>query len=155
MKKFILVIFVIITLFILNNISTTTAVINYETSDDNIYLLDFTEENLSTNNFKLKIAPFTGYTYEIRRIVPKHNTNLKKYYTYDFSNLDEGTENFKKDYINILKKNNLFDEIEKVYLDGVEISKVEIYSTKEALVKFLKKYPKVKYKIITSDYKSI
>lgn len=158
MKKVLSVILVIFILIILisNKEENTRFVMDYDESyNDNIYLLDFSEENLSTNNFKLKIAPFMGYSYIIRKIEPKYNSELKKYYTYDFRDIDVGIDKFKIDYINILRKNNLHDEIEKTYKNGIEISTVEIYSTKEALIKFLKKYPKVKYEIIPSNYESL
>ena len=151
MKKVIIPLIVIFFICIFLSLKhNTKTVMEYEISSniDNVYLLDFSNEVLSTNNFKLKIAPFTCYSYIIRKIYPKYNRNLKKVYTYDFRNIDEGIENFKKDYISKLRSNNLFDEIEKIYEQGIVISKIEIYTTKEAMNKFIKKYPNVKYKVI-------
>lgn len=153
MKKLIILLIVIFFILAMCKFNQTeSTVMEYDSNIDNVYLLDFNDEVLSSNNFKLKIAPFTGYAYVIRKICPKYNRNLKKCYTYDFRNLDEGIDNFKNDYINLLRENELDDEVDKVYKTGIIISKVEIYTTKEALMKFIKKYPNVKYKILTKNY---
>lgn len=157
MKKILISIFIvlIIAIMVLSCQTKSVLVMDYNENNDNIYELDFTEEILSTKNFKLKVAPFTGYSYIIRKIYPKYNREIKEYFVYDFRDIDDGIENFKIDYINGLRKEYLYDEIEKVYKKGIVISKIEIYSNKEALNKFLKKYPKVKYKIISKEYESL
>lgn len=157
MKKIILSIIIIFIFgYIFNSISNSEsrAVMEYEdnTNINNVYYLDFSDEVLSTNNFKLKIAPFMGYRYVIRRIYPKYNTEIKKYYTYDFNNIDVGIQNFKEDYVSNLREENLYDEIDKVNKTGVIIKGIEIYTNKTALNRFLKKYPKVEYKILDINY---
>lgn len=156
MKKIIISIIVVFFIIISFNIKNNDLlVMDYDENIDNIYVLNFTNEILSTNNFKLKIAPFTGYSYIIRKIYPKNNRDIQEYYTYDFRDLDEGINNFKTDYINNLRKNNLFDEVDKVYKSGVIISKIEIYTTKEAFDKFIEKYPRVEYEVISTNYESL
>lgn len=156
MKKIFLSIIIIFILgFLIKNSSNDSKTVMEYNDDYNInsiYYLDFSNEILSTNNFKLKIAPFTGYNYVIRRIYPKYNSDLKKYYIYDFDNIDLGVQNFKDDYISYLRSEKLYDEVDKVLRTGIVIKGIEIYTSKEALKKFNKKYPKVKYKILNENY---
>ena len=61
-------------------------------------------------------------------------------------------QNFKDDYISYLRSENLYDEVDKVLRTGIVIKGIEIYTSKEALKKFNKKYQKVKYKILNENY---
>lgn len=150
MKKiislFIIIFFIIL---IINNTSDNKNVIStmkYEDDSNisNIYYLDYSDEVLSTNNFKLKISPLKYYNYVIRKIYPKYNGHVKEYFTYDFSN-SNSIDDFKEDYIKILRDNHMYEEIDKTKMTGIIIKGLEVYTTKEAIDNYLKKYPKVKY----------
>lgn len=142
-----IIIFFIILIINKTNTNNDISVMKYEDDSNisNIYYLDYSNEVLSTNNFKLKISPLKYYDYVIRKIYPKYNGHVKEYYTYDFSNTNS-IDNFKEDYLNLLRNNHMYEEIDKTKMTGIIIKGLEIYTTKEAIENYLKKYPKVKYK---------
>ena len=155
MKKLLITLFIIIIFFYAFMFVKDEKVIstmNYlETNEiDDVYFLDFSNENLTTKNFKLKIAPFTGYAYKVNKIYPKFYID-KEYYSYDFNNIDLDIEKFTEEYISDLKRNFNYDEIDKVKTDGIKIVGVELYAQKDALTKFNKKYPNVKYYNVRSN----
>ena len=152
MRNLIFSLIIIIILFFLSLYVKDNTIYTFnEIENGNLYLLDYENENLNTNNFKLKIGPITGYYYKINKIYPKY-FNEKEYYSYDFKNIDEDLNDLKTEYISNLKKNYNYNEIDKVNEVGIDIKAIELYTTKDALTVLKNKFPKVK--IISLDKKS-
>ena len=152
MRNLIFSLIIIIILFFLSLYVKDNTIYTFnEIENGNLYLLDYENENINTNNFKLKIGPLTGYYYKINKIYPKI-VNEKEYYSYEFKNIDEDLNDFKTEYISNLKKNYNYNEIDKANEVGIDIKAIELYTTKDALTVLKNKFPKVK--IISLDKKS-
>ena len=117
MKKFI--VFLIFFLFI--NVPSKDIMVFNESENTSYYELDFRNENLTLDNFKLKMATFTSYEY-----------NIKKVYI----------DNSIKEYLNELKENYSYDRLDND-INMTRINKVELYCEEDALTIFRRKYPKV------------
>ena len=119
----------------------------------NHYELIFDSENLNLNNFKLKMASFTSYDHNIKKVYFNYADKLenffknKEYFSFDNTSLNNGIEKLKNEYNKVLKDNYLYDELESSINDTV-IKKVEIYCEKAAITRFKAKYPNVKINII-------
>lgn len=143
MKK-VLIVIIIIFLFIINYNKSSINAFNYMSFNENdIYFLDFTNDCLNTRNIKLKLSIFTGYNYKVNKIYPKKVIN-KLYYSYDFLSIDKDTEKFTNEYINDLKNNYYYNIVDDVKKSGINLVGIELYSQKEAIERFKKKYPNVK-----------
>ena len=155
MRNLIFSLIIIIILFFLSLYVKDNTIYTFnEIENGNLYLLDYENENLNTNNFKLKIGPITGYYYKINKIYPKY-FNEKEYYSYDFKNIDEDLNDLKTEYISNLKKNYNYNEIDKVNEVGIDIKAIELYTTKDALTVLKNKFPKVKIISIAKKSKKI
>ena len=144
MKKMLYFILIIIVLFIqYYKISDTNAkeIINDDSNINYTYYLDFNNEILSTNNLKLKLSLFFNDNSVIIKYYPKYNTDLKEYFSYDKEKIDS----FKNDYLNLLRNDNRYDEINKTMETGVIIKGIEVYTTMNSINNYLKKYPNIKY----------
>lgn len=134
MKK---IIFLIFFLIVIINIPKEDKMVFNEIINTDHYELDFKEENLNIGNFKLKMATFTSYEYYIKRVYIKD-----KYISFNNESFNIGIEKLKEEYIQILKDNHMYNELDKD-INMTKIDKVEIYTQKAALNKFKEKYPKV------------
>lgn len=156
MKKIFLFLF-ILSLFIMNmelyiNKDDNTKSVMYEYSDDveSDYDLYFEDENLNLGNFKLKLATFTSYHYQIKRVYFKCDNNSKEYFknkeyfSFIGNNLNEGIDNLKEQYILIVKENNLYNDFNEITNNYIKIRRVRIYTSPVAIKKFKSKYPKVR-----------
>ncbi len=115
MKKIILLI-IFIFLFNLNyseNIVTTFK----ENNLNNFYILEFPNNNLSTNNF-------LNYFSDVQVIWIEFNTkyDIKKRYVY--KDIDE----VKNKYIDELNKNNYKMDAINMFVSGIVINKIKVYS---------------------------
>ena len=153
MKKF-LIIFLIFFLFFITTIKITDDdqyVMSVNSDDSNYYELIFDEELLNFRNFKLKLASFTSYEYNITKVYIKYSENVKdyfknkEYFSFDNTNLNLGIEKIKNEYITVLKNNYLYTELDKDVND-VQIYKIDLYCNKDALTKLKTKFPKIKVK---------
>ena len=115
MKKIIILI-IFIFLFNLNyseNIMTTFK----ENNLNNFYILEFPNNNLSTNNF-------LNYFDDIQVIWIEFNTkyNVKKRYVY------KDIVDVKNKYIEELNKNNYKVDAINMFVSGIVINKIKVYS---------------------------
>lgn len=115
MKKIIILI-IFIFLFNLNyseNIMTTFK----ENNLNNFYILEFPNNNLSTNNF-------SNYFDDIQVIWIEFNTkyNVKKRYVY------KDIVDVKNKYIEELNKNNYKVDAINMFVSGIVINKIKVYS---------------------------
>ena len=115
MKK-IIVLIIFIFLFNLNyseNIVTTFK----ENNLNNFYILEFPNNNLSTNNF-------LNYFSDVQVIWIEFNTkyDIKKRYVY--KDIDE----VKNKYIDELNKNNYKMDAINMFVSGIIINKIKVYS---------------------------
>ena len=115
MKK-IIVLIIFIFLFNLNyseNIMTTFK----ENNLNNFYILEFPNNNLSTNNF-------LNYFSDVQVIWIEFNTkyDIKKRYVY--KDIDE----VKNKYIDELNKNNYKMDAINMFVSGIVINKIKVYS---------------------------
>ena len=135
MKK--IIAFLIFFLIPINTYSTEIPVFN---EYNNYYELDFKNENLDLGNFKLKMATFTSYEYNIKKVYI--NNSIKEYYSFNNESFNDGIESLKEEYIENLKENYMYNELDND-INNTIISKVELYCEQDALTIFKKKYPKV------------
>ena len=152
MKKVLISLFFLFCLFmlILNNEDESQFVMGEITQNNSYYYeLDFNNDILTFRNFKLKLGIFTSYNYYIKKVFIKYPGNIKdrlldkKYFSFDNSNFNFGIERLKNEYIVMLKDNNLYDELDKD-INDVVIEKVHLYCTRDALTKFMYKFPNVR-----------
>ncbi|MBP3635359.1 MAG: hypothetical protein J6J17_02730 [Bacilli bacterium] len=151
MKKNI-VFLIILILFILKiNMNEDSKLVMLENNNTNNYHYEliFNKEKLNFRNFKLKLATFTSYEYNIKKVyIENDKENLKKYYSFDNDNFISGIEKIKNNYIHNLKSNYLYNDLDKD-IDETLINKIEIYTEPDAINIFKKKYPSVE--IISLD----
>lgn len=148
MKKFIIISIFFLFIILFNNSIDETEMAMATNINDNYYELIFKNEDLNFRNFKLKLGIFTSYEYKITKVYIDYNENIKEYFvdkeyiSFDNTNFNLGIEKLKEEYNVMLKEKYLYDEIDKD-INDIKISKVEIYTTQEALNKFKSKYPNV------------
>lgn len=149
MKK--LVVLSIFFLIIISNFSykeDIKTVMGNANNDNNHYELIFDKENLNLRNLKLKMSIFLSNEHNIKKIYLKYPEKLKdyfnnkKYFSFDNNNFNDGIQRLKEEYNVVLKENYLYDELNNDICD-ITIQKVEIYASKDALIKFKEKYPNV------------
>ena len=136
MKKFI--VFLIFFLFI--NVPSKDIMVFNESENTSYYELDFRNENLTLDNFKLKMATFTSYEYNIKKVYI--DNSIKEYFSFDNTNINIGVEKLKKEYLNELKENYSYDRLDND-INMTRINKIELYCEEDALTIFRRKYPKV------------
>ena len=144
MKKFVIFLIFFLFLIVLYNKEESMYVMSEEKNENYKYELDFSNENLNFNNFKLKLAVFTSYDFKITKVYIDYNDNIKDFFNKDYfsfssNNLTIGISRLKEEYSIILNNNYLYDED----LYNVRIRKIEIYTTTDALTIFKDKYPSV------------
>lgn len=155
MKKLIILIFFLFCIIFLNvQKQDSKTVMGSNTTTNNYYQLDFSNELLNIRNFKLKLGIFTSYEYKINKVYIKYKENIKEYFydkeyfSFDSHTLNSGIEKLKNEYITILKENHLYNELEKD-MDELVIEKIDIFCEKEAIDIFKEKYPNVIIKNIS------
>lgn len=115
MKKIILL---IIFIFLFNlNYSEKIVTTFKENNLNNFYILEFPNNNLSTNNF-------LNYFSDVQVIWIEFNTkyDIKKRYVY--KDIDE----VKNKYIDELNKNNYKMDAINMFVSGIVINKIKVYS---------------------------
>lgn len=159
MKKYIIFIFLLISIYILLNFNIDKHIkddipvmgdIRTYNLKEMEYELIFEDEILNLSNFKLKLATFISYNSKIKRIYidypnsVKEYFNSKEYFSFNDKNINEGIELIKAEYKNILEKNNLYQSIDNFSDNNIIINKVIVQSGAQAIEKFKSKYPNVK-----------
>ena len=148
MKKFIIISIFFLFIILFNNSIDETEMAMATNINDNYYELIFKNEDLNFRNFKLKLGIFTSYEYKITKVYIDYKENIKEYFvdkeyiSFDNTNFNLGIEKLKEEYNVMLKEKYLYDELDKD-INDIKISKIELYTTQDALTKFKSKYPNV------------
>lgn len=155
--KIILIIILFIFLFIFigkNNDSKTVFMENER--NGNHYKLIFSKEPLTIRTIKLKLTPFINNGY-ITKIYVKYDENLKdyfkdkEYFSFDNSSINTGIDTLKKEYLNVLSSNYLYNEIEK-NINDVSIESVDVYAEESVINNFKNKFKNVIVEKINEKY---
>lgn len=155
--KIILIIILFLFLFIFiekNNDSKTVFMENER--NGNHYKLIFSKEPLTIRTIKLKLTPFINNGY-ITKIYVKYDENLKdffkdkEYFSFDNSSINTGIDNLKKEYLNVLSSNYLYNEIEKD-INDVSIESVDVYAEESVINNFKNKFKNAIVEKINEKY---
>lgn len=155
--KIILIIILFLFLFIFigkNNDSKTVFMENER--NGNHYKLIFSKEPLTIRTIKLKLTPFINNGY-ITKIYVKYDENLKdyfkdkEYFSFDNSSINTGIDTLKKEYLNVLSSNYLYNEIEKD-INDVPIESVDVYAEESVINNFKNKFKNVIVEKINEKY---
>lgn len=155
--KIILIIILFLFLFIFiekNNDSKTVFMENER--NGNHYKLIFSKEPLTIRTIKLKLTPFINNGY-ITKIYVKYDENLKdffkdkEYFSFDNSSINTGIDTLKKEYLNVLSSNYLYNEIEK-NINDVSIESVDVYAEESVINNFKNKFKNVIVEKINEKY---
>ena len=155
--KIILIIILFLFLFIFigkNNDSKTVFMENER--NGNHYKLIFSKEPLTIRTIKLKLIPFINNGY-ITKIYVKYDENLKdyfkdkEYFSFDNSSINTGIDTLKKEYLNVLNSNYLYNEIEKD-INDVSIESVDVYAEESVINNFKNKFKNVIVEKVNEKY---
>lgn len=155
--KIILIIILFLFLFIFiekNNDSKTVFMENER--NGNHYKLIFSKEPLTIRTIKLKLIPFINNGY-ITKIYVKYDENLKdffedkEYFSFDNSSINTGIDTLKKEYLNVLSSNYLYNELEKD-INDVSIESVDVYAEESVINNFKNKFKNVIVEKINEKY---
>lgn len=157
MFKVILIIALILflSLFIGKNNNFKTVFMENETNG-NHYKLIFSKEPLTIRTIKLKLTPFINNGY-VTKIYVKYDENLKdyfkdkEYFSFDNSSINTGIDTLKKEYLNILNSNYLYNELEKD-INDVSIESVDVYAEESVINNFKNKFKNVIVEKINEKY---
>lgn len=117
-------------------------------TNNNEYELIFDNEILNLSNLKLKLATFTSYESNIRKVYLDYPESIKEYFNDEYisyegnniNNLKDVIENYYKD---VLKNNNLYNYIDSYTENNVPIKKVVLTCDSKCIYVFRDKYPNV------------
>lgn len=155
--KIILIIILFLFLFIFigkNNDSKTVFMENER--NGNHYKLIFSKEPLTIRTIKLKLTPFINNGY-ITKIYVKYDENLKdyfkdkEYFSFDNSSINIGIDTLKKEYLNVLSSNYLYNKLEK-NINDVSIESVDVYAEESVINNFKNKFKNVIVEKINEKY---
>lgn len=155
--KIILIIILFLFLFIFiekNNDSKTVFMENER--NGNHYKLIFSKEPLTIRTIKLKLTPFINNGY-ITKIYVKYDENLKdffkdkEYFSFDNSSINTGIDTLKKEYLNVLNSNYLYNELEKD-INDVSIESVDVYAEESVINNFKNKFKNVIVEKVNEKY---
>ena len=151
----IIILFLFLSIFIgKNNDSKTVFMENKR--NDNHYKLIFSKEPLTIRTIKLKLTPFINNGY-ITKIYVKYDENLKdyfkdkEYFSFDNSSINTGIDTLKKEYLNVLSSNYLYNELEKD-INDVSIESVDVYAEESVINNFKNKFKNVIVEKINEKY---
>ena len=151
----IIILFLFLSIFIgKNNDSKTVFMENKR--NDNHYKLIFSKEPLTIRTIKLKLTPFINNGY-ITKIYVKYDENLKdyfkdkEYFSFDNSSINTGIDTLKKEYLNVLSSNYLYNEIEKD-INDVSIESVDVYAEESVINNFKNKFKNAIVEKINEKY---
>lgn len=151
----IIILFLFLSIFIGKNNDSKTVFMENE-RNDNHYKLIFSKELLTIRTIKLKLTPFINNGY-ITKIYVKYDENLKdyfkdkEYFSFDNSSINTGIDTLKKEYLNVLNSNYLYNEIEKD-INDVSIESVDVYAEESVINNFKNKFKNVIVEKINEKY---
>ena len=142
----IIILFLFLSIFIGKNNDSKTVFMENE-RNGNHYKLIFSKEPLTIRTIKLKLTPFINNGY-ITKIYVKYDENLKdyfkdkEYFSFDNSSINTGIDTLKKEYLNVLSSNYLYNELEK-NINDVSIESVDVYAEESVINNFKNKFKNV------------
>lgn len=151
----IIILFLFLSIFIGKNNDSKTVFMENE-RNDNHYKLIFSKEPLTIRTIKLKLTPFINNGY-ITKIYVKYDENLKdyfkekEYFSFDNSSINTGIDTLKKEYLNVLSSNYLYNEIEK-NINDVSIESVDVYAEESVINNFKNKFKNVVVEKVNEKY---
>ena len=151
----IIILFLFLSIFIGKNNDSKTVFMENE-RNDNHYKLIFSKEPLTIRTIKLKLTPFINNGY-ITKIYVKYDENLKdyfkdkEYFSFDNSSINTGIDTLKKEYLNVLNSNYLYNEIEKD-INDVSIESVDVYAEESVINNFKNKFKNVIVEKLNEKY---
>ena len=151
----IIILFLFLFIFIEKNNDSKTVFMGNE-RNGNHYKLIFSKEPLTIRTIKLKLTPFINNGY-ITKIYVKYDENLKDYFTdkeyfsFDNSSINTGIDTLKKEYLNVLNSNYLYNELEKD-INDVSIESVDVYAEESVINNFKNKFKNVIVEKINEKY---
>lgn len=151
----IIILFLFLSIFIGKNNDSKTVFMENE-RNDNHYKLIFSKEPLTIRTIKLKLTPFINNGY-ITKIYVKYDENLKdyfkekEYFSFDNSSINTGIDTLKKEYLNVLSSNYLYNELEK-NINDVSIESVDVYAEESVINNFKNKFKNVIVEKINEKY---
>ena len=151
----IIILFLFLSIFIGKNNDSKTVFMENE-RNDNHYKLIFSKEPLTIRTIKLKLTPFINNGY-ITKIYVKYDENLKdyfkdkEYFSFDNSSINTGIDTLKKEYLNVLSSNYLYNELEKD-INDVSIESVDVYAEESVINNFKNKFKNVVVEKINEKY---
>ena len=151
----IIILFLFLSIFIGKNNDSKTVFMENE-RNGNHYKLIFSKEPLTIRTIKLKLTPFINNGY-ITKIYVKYDENLKdffkdkEYFSFDNSSINTGIDTLKKEYLNVLSSNYLYNEIEK-NINDVSIESVDVYAEESVINNFKNKFKNVIVEKINEKY---
>ena len=151
----IIILFLFLFIFIGKNNDSKTFFMENERNGDH-YKLIFSKEPLTIRTIKLKLTPFINNGY-ITKIYVKYDENLKdyfrdkEYFSFDNSSINTGIDTLKKEYLNVLSSNYLYNELEK-NINDVSIESVDVYAEESVINNFKNKFKNVIVEKINEKY---
>ena len=151
----IIILFLFLSIFIGKNNDSKTVFMENE-RNGNHYKLIFSKEPLTIRTIKLKLTPFINNGY-ITKIYVKYDENLKdyfkdkEYFSFDNSSINTGIDTLKKEYLNVLNSNYLYNEIEKD-INDVSIESVDVYAEESVINNFKNKFKNVIVEKLNEKY---
>ena len=151
----IIILFLFLSIFIGKNNDSKTVFMENE-RNGNHYKLIFSKEPLTIRTIKLKLTPFINNGY-ITKIYVKYDENLKdffkdkEYFSFDNSSINTGIDTLKKEYLNVLSSNYLYNEIEK-NINDVSIESVDVYAEESVINNFKNKFKNVIVEKVNEKY---
>lgn len=151
----IIILFLFLSIFIGKNNDSKTVFMENE-RNGNHYKLIFSKEPLTIRTIKLKLTPFINNGY-ITKIYVKYDENLKdyfkdkEYFSFDNSSINIGIDTLKKEYLNVLSSNYLYNEIEKD-INDVSIESVDVYAEESVINNFKNKFKNVIVEKVNEKY---
>ena len=151
----IIILFLFLFIFIGKNKDSKTVFMENE-RNVNHYKLIFSKEPLTIRTIKLKLTPFINNGY-ITKIYVNYDENLKdffkdkEYFSFDNSSINTGIDTLKKEYLNVLSSNYLYNELEK-NINDVSIESVDVYAEESVINNFKNKFKNVIVEKINEKY---
>lgn len=151
----IIILFLFLSIFIGKNNDSKTVFMENE-RNGNHYKLIFSKEPLTIRTIKLKLTSFINNGY-ITKIYVKYDENLKdyfkdkEYFSFDNSSINTGIDTLKKEYLNVLNSNYLYNEIEKD-INDVSIESVDVYAEESVINNFKNKFKNVIVEKVNEKY---
>ena len=138
---FCLIFFIIICIVINSNKESAQAVFNSQDNNYDIFILDISKENITTNNI---------YNYfndiKILEIYPYINPIYQKYLdikSYSFNTVlsnKKNISNFITEYNKELNNNGLNNEMIKININGIKIDKIKVYTSNKDINNLINNY---------------